>query len=359
MNIIKVKEVLKTVAEAFGPPGYEEEVRDILRKYFSKMGEIIYDKLGSIVVKIKGKSEGPKILFTAHMDEVGFLVKNITKEGFLKFLPLGGWWAPVVLGSRVIVKNSKGKKFIGVVGTTPPHQMKEEERKRIPQIDDLFIDLGFFKDTDIKKKTGIQLGDPIVPYASYLDFGNGNLLCKAWDDREGCARLIMLGEELKNGDFSGTVYLAGTVQEEVGLRGATTVAELIKPDIAFAFDVSLASDTPGAKPSDHGEKLGGGPGIVIWDKTMVPNRILRDIVVKIAEENDIPYHFTPVPGGYDTGKIHLSNIGVPSLAVGIPTRYIHSSNSILNVDDVVNAVKLFKIFVEKVDQTILKRILSF
>ncbi len=356
---MQVKEILKKLTEAFGPPGYEDEVREILRGYFSNYGNIVYDRTGSIVVEIKGRSDTPKILFAAHMDEVGFMVKSITKEGYIKFLPIGGWWAPVVLGLRVVVKNSKGEKFIGVVGTKPPHQMKKEERNKVPEIEDLFIDIGFAKGENIEKETGIKPGDPIVPYGPFEELKSGNLLAKAWDDREGCARLVLLGEELKDGDFPGTVYLAGTVQEEVGLRGATTVANLIKPDISFAMDVSLASDTPGAKPSNENEKLGGGPGIVIWDRTMVPNRRLRDFVIDIAEKNSIPYHLTPVPGGYDTGKIHLSNIGVPSLAIGIPTRYIHSPNSILNLEDLLNGVKLAKFLVKEMDQNVLKKIISF
>jgi endoglucanase len=335
--MINREELFKRLTEAFGPSGFENEVREILKEYFLEVGEVKYDRLGSIICQKEKK--GLKIMIAAHMDEVGFLVAKITKEGYVKFLPIGGWYSQVLLGHTVKIRTHKGD-FFGVIGAKPPHELPEEERDKVVSIEKMYIDFGTFTDFDIEKELGIRVGDPIIPFQNYQKLPNNLHLAKAWDDRFGCAILCELAYLLKKIDHPNSIYLVGTVQEEVGLRGARTAAELIKPDIAFAVDVSIARDYPGYVVKETPERLKNGCAIITYDVTMIPNIKLRDWVIGIAEKYNIKYHLTTIRGGYDTGTIHLKGIGVPSLAIGIPTRYIHSHSGIIAEEDYQNCLDL-------------------
>jgi putative aminopeptidase FrvX len=243
----------------------------------------------------------------------------------------------------------------GVVGLKPIHELTEEERKKLPLIKDMYIDVGATKDFDAKAKLGIRPGDPIVPAGGFVQMANKDLLLgKAWDDRVGCALLVSLLDNLKGKKHPNTVYLVGSVQEEVGLRGARTSAFAIEPDIGFALDVSICRDTPG-NDGDVTERLGGGVGILIYDSTMIPHVRLRDYVCDLAESNKIPYHLASIRGGYDTGTIHLTKHGVPCLALGIPTRYVHSDASAISLEDYENVLKLITLIVENFDEDLLQK----
>jgi len=197
-----------------------------------------------------------------------------------------------------------------------------------------------------------------MPVGQFEHMANTDLLlAKAWDDRAGCAMLVDMLDELVAIEHPNKVYLVGTVQEEVGLRGAKTSASLIQPDFAFAIDVSICRDTPG-NGGDATEKLGTGVGILVYDRTMIPHKNLRDFVIELAETNNIPYHLTSIKGGYDTGAIHLTNFGVPSLALGIPTRYIHSAASIISYDDYENLLKLTTLIVKNLNRDVMEQILK-
>jgi len=351
-------ELLKELSEAFGISGYEEDVVEILKRYFGNRVTISRDRIGSVIACKEGTSQRPKIMFSAHMDEIGFMVKEITKEGFVKFLPIGGWWAGNVPGLKVRIKTRKGTYVPGVVGLKPIHELTPEERKKLPEIKDMYIDVGGAKDFNPKEKLEMRPGDPIVPEGSFEQMANSNLLLgKAWDDRVGCALLVNLLENIQSVKHPNTVYLVGSVQEEVGLRGARTSAFAIEPDIGFALDVSICRDTPGNE-SDAAERLGGGAGILIYDSTMIPHVRLREFVCELAEANKIPYHFTSIKGGYDTGTIHLTKSGVPCLALGVPTRYVHSGSSVISLEDYDNIVKLITLIVKSLDEDILGKILG-
>jgi endoglucanase len=288
-------------------------------------------------------------MFSAHMDEVGFMVKEITKEGFIKFIPIGGWWVGNLPGTRVKIRTKKNELIPGVIGLKPIHELSPEERKKLPDIERLYIDVGATKKFHPKEKLGIRPGDPIVPDAKFEQLANDDLcLAKALDNRVGCALLIDLLNNLTATEHPNTVYLVGTVQEEVGLRGAKTAAFAVSPDVAFALDVSICRDTPGNE-TDVVEKLGGGASILIYDRTMIPHRKLREFVCELADMNNIPYHFTSIKGGYDTGSIHLTNFGVPSLAIAIPTRYIHSCASIISLEDYENVLNLITLIVKNLN----------
>lgn len=351
-------ELLRELSEAFGISGYEDNVVEILKKHFGKRVAISRDRIGSIIARKEGTCQRPKIMFSAHMDEIGFMVKEITKEGFIKFLPIGGWWAGNVPGLKVRVKTRKGADIPGVVGLKPIHELTPEERKKLPEIKDMYIDIGGAKDYNPKDKLGIRPGDPIIPQGGFERMANRNLLLgKAWDDRVGCALLINLLDNIEGIEHPNTVYLVGSVQEEVGLRGARTSAYTIEPDIGFALDVSICRDTPGNE-GDAVERLGGGAGILIHDSTMIPHVKLREFVCELAEANKIPYHFTSIKGGYDTGTIHLTKVGVPCLALGVPTRYVHSGSSVISLEDYDNILKLITLIVKSLNKDVLEKLLG-
>ncbi len=350
--------LLKEVTEAMGVSGYEGDIVAILKKRFGKHVTIARDRIGSIIAKKAGSSEKPKIMFAAHMDEIGFMVKAITKKGFIKFIPIGGWWAGNLPGMRVKIKTKKGKFIPGTIGLKPIHDLSSEDQKKLPKIEDMYIDVGTTESFNIKEKLNIRPGDPVVPDVQFEQLANSDLyMAKAWDDRVGCAILIELLNNLTATEHPNTVFLTGTVQEEVGLRGAKTSAYAISPDIGFALDVSICRDTPGNE-NDAVEKLGSGVGILIHDRTMIPHAKLKEFVCELADVNNIPYHFTSIKGGYDTGTIHLTNFGVPCLALGVPTRYAHSGSSIISLEDYENVLNLTTLIVKNLDAEALQQIIT-
>ena len=344
----KYEKLLQELTDAHGVPGFEEDAVEVMRKHLKAADEITYDKLGSLVAVKKGKSERPRLMIAGHIDEIGFIVKEITPEGYIKFLPLGGWWGHVALSQRVIIKSSKGD-IPGIIGSKPPHILEDEERKKVQQVKDMFIDVGACDGFDVKT-LGIRPGDPIVPDSKFKVMGNRDLyMNKAFDNRIGAAAAVAVINELAGVDHPNTVYGVGTVQEEVGLRGAGTAAHVVDPDVAIVADVSLADDGPGAAKGSSG-KLGSGPSITVLDGSMIPNRRLRDLVIDIATEKKIPFHLAALDrGGTDGGRIHISRAGVPSLYMGVATRYIHSHTAIIHKGDFENLVKLIVEVVKALD----------
>lgn len=334
------KKWLKTLTEADGLPGYEHNISAIIQKEMKGLSAISRDKLGSLICRKKGAAAKPKIMLPGHMDEVGFMVKNISKDGFISFIPLGGWWPAVVPAQRMTVHTAKGR-FVGIVGMPAPHKLSPEERKKPIEIKNLFLDIGVKNREEATKLTGIKPGDPIVPICPFTEMANKKyLMAKAHDNRFGCCLFMDVIAELKGRKHPNTVYGVGTVQEEVGLRGAKTAAAAIDPDVAICLDVGLAGDIPGGDGEDA-NKLGKGPQISLFDSSMIPNLKLRDLFVETAERRKIPYQFQVMErGGTDAGRIHLHSQGVPSIYIGMPTRYIHSAAGIIHADDYANVLKL-------------------
>lgn len=339
---------LKELVDAHGTPGYENAVADVMGRYLKGVGPITRDRLGSFICEKKGSAAGPKIMLAGHLDEVGFMVKSVTKDGFVKFLPLGGWWGHVVLGQRLIIKTRKGD-VIGVVGSKPPHELMDEDRRKVLEVRQMYIDVGATSDWDVKKKLDIRPGDPIIPDSAFTQMANPNLLlAKAWDNRIGCALAAETAKRLQGVAHPNTVYAVATVQEEVGLRGAQTSAFKVGPDAAIALDVGIAHDTPG---TEGDEKLGGGPLVVVYDASCIPNRGLLDLVIDTAKKAKIPLQFESVErGGTDAGRIHVTGEGVPSLSMGVPARYIHSHVSIIDKRDFEATVKLLVALVKRLDK---------
>ncbi len=350
--------MMQELTEAPGVPGYEEAVCRVMRRYLEPLGEIMTDNLGSIIARKVGKAGGPKIVLAGHMDEIGFMVTRITDEGFLKFQPLGGWWDQVMLAQRVEVYTRSGP-VIGVIGSKPPHILSPDERKKVYEKKDMFIDVGASSRAEAES-FGIRPGDPVVPVGPFTVMKNEKLLmAKAWDNRFGCALAIEVMRRLKGQPHPNEVYGVGTVQEEVGLRGAATTAYKIEPDIGFALDTGIAGDTPGISPDDAQSKMGKGPVILLYDGSMIPHTRLRDLVVDTAEAEQIPYQFDKISGGgTDAGKIHMFGAGVPSLVIGVPVRYIHTHTAILNRDDFDNAARLMVAVVKRLDAETVQQLKS-
>ncbi|MEO0073453.1 MAG: M42 family metallopeptidase [candidate division WOR-3 bacterium] len=350
--------LLKELTEAFGPSGFESEPAAIVARELAAVGEVSRDGLGSVICRIKGTSERPRVMLVAHMDEVGFMVKSVTQDGYIRFLPLGGWWPNVLLGQRVLVRTRKGD-FPGVIGAKPPHELTEEERKQAPDIEKMFIDVGCCEGLDVKAELGVRPGDPVVPIMPFTELAGGLLMAKAWDDRGGCGIIVEAARRLAGRAHPNTLLVVGSAQEEVGLRGARTAVEAVAPDVAFALDVSICREHPDKSRNQIDERLKNGAAILVHDNTMIPNTRLRDWVITQAERAGVKFHLTSVRGGYDTGAIHLHRTGVPSLAIGWPTRYIHGHAGIIAAADYDAVVELVCALVERLDEAVAKELHRF
>ncbi|MGV3486967.1 MAG: M42 family metallopeptidase [Tuberibacillus sp.] len=350
-------QMLKELTDAKGISGNEREPREVMKKYIAPYAdEITQDGIGSLVAKKVGDASGPKIMVAGHLDEVGFMVTQIDDKGFLRFQTIGGWWEQVMLAQRVTVVTKDGE-IPGVVGSKPPHVLPPEERKKPVDKKQMFIDIGATSREEALS-FGVRPGDMIVPVCDFTVMKNPKfLMAKAWDNRIGCAIAIDVLKELKGAEHPNVVYGVGTVQEEVGLRGAQTSAHLIKPDIALTVDTGIPGDTPGMSDRDALSKLGDGPQVIVYDASMIAHKGLLDFITGVAEENNIPFQFDFVPGGgTDSGRIHLSGDGVPSVSITIATRYLHSSASIIHRDDYENAVKLLVEVIKRLDSDKAKEI---
>ena len=343
--------MLKELTDAKGVPGNEREVREVMKRYIEPFAdEVTTDNLGSLIAKKVGDENGPKIMVAGHLDEVGFMITQIDSKGFLRFQTVGGWWSQVMLAQRVTIVTSKGD-VTGVIGSKPPHILPPEARKKPVEIKDMFIDIGASSREEVQE-WGVKPGDMVVPHFEFTVMNNEKmLLAKAWDNRIGCAIAIDVLRNLKDEKHPNIVYGVGTVQEEVGLRGARTAAAKIQPDIGFGVDVGIAGDTPGVSDKEASSKMGEGPQIILYDASMVSHKGLRDFVTDTADEHNIPYQFDAIAGGgTDSGAIHLTANGVPALSITIATRYIHSHAAMLHRDDYENAVKLITEVIKKLDK---------
>jgi len=351
--------VLEELTNSFGPAGYEKEVLSKVRSYIQAYAdEIVSDKLGSLAFVKKGFSDRPRVLLAGHVDEVGFVVSGVNDQGFLTFAPLGGWFDQVLLSTRVIVRTQKGD-LNGVIAAKPPHLIPPEEANKVITKDSMFIDIGA-SSADDAKNMGVRIGDPVVPCSYFTLMKSGDVaMGKAFDDRVGAAIAMEVIRKLRVEGIShpNTVYGSATVMEEVGLRGATTIASLVDPDVAIVLEVDIAGDVPGIPAGQAQTKIGKGPSIVTMDASMIPNQNLKNLAIKIAEENNIPYQLSLVArGGTDAGRIHIHKVGCPSLVIGVPTRHIHSAASIMSLSDVRNAVRLVLEMVKKLDAETVRKL---
>lgn len=348
----ETKALFKTLTELQGAPSDEKRVRDFMKSELEKYAdEIIYDNLGSIFGVKRGK--GPKVMVAGHMDEVGFMVTQITENGMIRFQPLGGWWSQVLLAQRVQIMTKKGT-VIGVISSIPPHNLTEAQRKKPMEIKNMLIDIGADSREDALA-IGVRPGDTIVPVCPFTPMANKKkIMAKAWDNRYGCGLAVELLKEVKGENLPNQLFSGATVQEEVGLRGAQSATNMIQPDIFYALDASPANDASGDK-NQFGQ-LGQGTLLRILDRSMITHRGMREFILDTAESNNIPYQYYVSQGGTDAGRVHTMHDGIPSAVVGICSRYIHTAASIIHIDDYAAAKALIVELVKNTNQSTLDTI---
>jgi putative aminopeptidase FrvX len=343
-------ELLMKLGEAHGAPGYEDSVRHIFRE---ELGAAVFtDRMGNIFCEKKGNSANPTILLSGHMDEVGFVVQAITKAGLIKFLPLGSWWSQTLLAHRVRIRTQGGREILGVIGAKPPHLLSESERERPVKIEDMLIDVGAIDADDLRKRFGIRLGDSIVPYSPFVPMHNPDfLLSKAFDNRVGMALTIQTLQLLTDISHPNTVWGSGTVQEELGVRGAQTVAFTVNPDAAIILEGAPADDLAGISEDERQGAVGRGVQIRLLDPSAIANQRFAQYSIALAESQGIPHQVAVrKSGSTDAGPIHLHQKGVPTVVLSVPARYIHTHNSMIHLEDYLSTLRLVLGLLESLDQ---------
>ncbi len=328
--------LLKELTEASGVSGNEKEVRDlIISEIKDYVDHYKIDRIGNIIAYKKGKKDiGKKLMITAHMDEVGLMVKDIDNDGFIKFMPVGGIDKRILVSKPVLVGKNK---LPGVIGAKPIHLQKPEERTRALGIDELYIDIGAKSKEEAEKY--VSIGDYVIFDSEYIEFGEGLVKAKALDNRVGCSLLIKLIREIEDISF----YAVFTVMEEVGLVGAGPAAFEVDPDYSIVLEGTLCYDMPKLDSHLVPTYLNKGPAISLIDRTTIYNKAFRDKIVELAEKNNIPYQFRKTSmGGNDAGKIHTTKEGSITATISVPCRYIHSPASVMSKKDYDNTFALLK-----------------
>ncbi len=318
--------LIKELTDLNGVSGNEHEVREYIKSKINGLCDSIeVDTIGNIIAYKKGSSGRFKVMLSAHMDEVGFMVSGYTEKGFLKFKSVGGIDSRILPGKRVVI----GKKRLkGVIGAKPLHQQSADERERIAKIKDLYIDIG--AETKEEAEKLVPLGEFIAFDSDYVEFGKDCIKAKALDDRVGCAVLM---EALKY-SFDFDLYVCFTVQEEVGLRGAQVAAFKIMPDVAIVLEGTTCSDVPEVKPYDFSTELGNGAALTLVDRTCYSDRKLVQFLYDTAVKNGIKVQYKQTTtGGNDAGQIQRTGMGVKTASISVPCRYIHSPVSVMSRSD--------------------------
>ncbi|MBD3197134.1 MAG: M20/M25/M40 family metallo-hydrolase [Candidatus Lokiarchaeota archaeon] len=349
LNIKTIKEYQKKLSTLIGVSGYEEDVINFIYneiKANALADKAWIDKLGNVLAIINGKdNSSDRILFDAHIDEIGFMVSHIEDKGFLKIVLLGSWDTRILLGQSVIIKSIDGKHYNGIIGSKPPHLSTKKERDKKIQVSDLYIDIGMFSAEEVLDNN-IQIGSTGTLMSPFEEFPNNMIRGKAFDDRTGCNVLLHIMKSLKEtSSIEDTIMFNFAVQEEIGGRGAITGAFNLKPTLAIAIENTTAGDVPGIPSSKCPTYIGKGPAITIADKSIITSSYINKRLSANAELEKIPYQYKkPIYGRTDAGKIHLTREGVPSSVVSVPCRYIHSPTSLLKLEDISNTIKLLDSF---------------
>lgn len=334
-------ELLKKLSQTPGISGREERIRALIKEELEKLAdEVKVDAIGNVIAFKKGKSGGKKVMISGHMDEIGFIVSQI-EGGFLRLSPVGGLDPRNLVAQRVVVHGRKDLRGIMMPAIKPVHIMTAEEAKAPLKISDLYVDLGLTQEETEKL---VRIGDPVTIDREFIEFG-ANVSGKAMDDRAGVWVMIEALRQVKEHEVD--IYAVASVQEEVGLRGATAGAYGIRPDIGVALDVTLAVDGPGSSKQYQVTALGEGAAIKIMDSASISNYKLVDFMRGLAEENQIKYQMEILPrGGTDAGAIERVQTGCPVITLSVPTRHVHSNVETINKEDIKNTAALLAKFLE-------------
>lgn len=316
-------DLIKNLSDCFSPSGREQNVRElIINEIKDYVDDFNIDSLGNLIARKKGA--GKKIMFSAHMDQIGLIITHVDEKGFLSFSNVGGLQAKELLGHRVIFNN-------GLEGVICSEEVKDKDKLTMSK---LYIDVASTSSDFVKKN--FQIGDMCVFKTDFYE-NEDCIICKAADDRIGCYILI---EAIKNHPSTDNdIYYVFSVQEEVGTRGAKTAGYSINPDLAIALDVTATGDSLDKTKMDV--KLNGGAAIKLMDKSLITHPEVKDLLTNLAKNNNIKYQYEVLEfGGTDAGAIHLTREGVPSGVISIPTRNLHTSGEIFNKNDVIECIKL-------------------
>lgn len=332
--------LMEKLSNAFGPTGFESEVAKLMEAELKKnCQKVSIDRMGNVIGSM-GKGERPEVMLGAHMDEVGLMVKSITEKGFIRFIKVGGIDDRVLPNQRVLVRTESGRMIDGVIGTKPPHMLKEEDMKKPIEYKQMFVDIGATSRKDAEKM-GVTIGSPIGFKVEFARLGNGLFTGKALDNRIGCYVMLEAAKRVK-----GNYLFVGTVQEEVSTfgKGAMVSAFKYNPAHFIAVDTAVAADHPECTEDEANIKLGQGPCISLVEAAGRGNfsdRRMVDWLVKTAKKHDIPYQLEVVEGGStDAARVFNVREGIPSIAICVPTRYIHSGVGVASEKDVENAIEL-------------------
>jgi len=334
-------ELLRELTEAHGVSGYEDSIRDIVKRELKGICEISADSMGNLICVKKG-SGAKKIMIAAHMDEIGFVVKHIDKDGFMRLNPLGGWDPRQMNSQRVKIQTKSGP-ITGILmyGTKPAHLLSEAEKKEGQNLDSFFVDIGLPGD-QVKEK--VRIGDPVTMHGRFDTVGN-LYSCKTMDDR--VAVFVMIEALKAVGKHKADIHAVATVQEEIGLRGATAAGWSVQPDICIAIDITLANDIPGVPEQDQITKLGDGTAIKIMDSSLICHPKVVEHFRSLAEKNGIKHQMEILSrGGTDAGGVQRLHGGIPSFTLSIPTRYVHTVNETVHPDDVQASIDLMARYCE-------------
>ena len=340
-------EVLKTLTSLSGPCGYEHSVSYFLKEYLeNQVDEVTIDPIGNVIAKKKGNRPGPTVLLTAHIDEVGFIVKKVEANGLLRFEKLGGNDDRTLLAQPVKVMGTNGE-LPGVIGTMSAHYVKFDDPAKVRKHSQLYIDIGASSKSEVHEM-GVEVGTPVTWGTEFQQFGPKSapkIRSKSLDDRAGCAVLLQTLKELQEESFAGELIFLFAVQEEVGLRGARTAAEHMIADAAIAVDTTAVSDTL-EETMDQSLALGAGTGIKVMDFSLIVHKTMKELLIRLAKENKIPYQLEVFPGiGTDGGAVNYANKGIPTGVLSIPSRYAHSPVEVVDVGDLEATKELVKAFI--------------
>jgi putative aminopeptidase FrvX len=344
-----IGELLQMFSDAHGMSGYEDDVAALLRKEMEPLvDEVRTDKMGNVIGIRAG--EGPKVMVAAHMDEIGLIVSHIDDEGFLRVVSVGGFFDQIILGQRVRIHGRDGTVLTGVVGARPIHLMDAEERKKMVKLKEMFVDCGATSAGNAGE-LGVEIGSPITLDRQFTRLGNDFVTGKALDNRAGVVMMISALQRLKGRSVKATVQAVGTVQEEVGLKGARTSAFGLSPDVAIATDVTIPGDHPGVSKNECHVCSGKGPSITILDaggRGVIAPRSVVKWLRESAEGESIPHQLNVGDGGNtDATAINITKAGIPCSVISVPARYIHSPVEVLSLRDLDNGAALIAAAIER------------
>ncbi len=343
----RTQSLLRALSDASGPPGFEEDVRRIMVREMKPYARISYDGLGSVIAQ--HGTTGPRVMLDAHMDELGGVVRRVTKDGFLSMQMLGGWLDQALPDQRWIIIGAKGP-VVAVTGIRDIHYTPADERTKVIPRDQIFLDVGAKSEAEAAQ-LGLEAGDPVVPFSPFAELnGTGNYTGKAFDDRVGCAAVVEALRRLAASGHPNQLFVAATVQEEVGLRGAQAAAALIRPDVAISLEGGVTGDAPGGHPEESQVRLGGGPALFLYDSSELPNRRLVALAKETARAAGLPLQFDVAQGyGDDSAEIQRANGGAPTVNLALPVRYTHAHNGVMNRADFDRLVSLTVALIRRLD----------